>query len=69
MLVFPGLFRGLFEAGTSRLTDAHKLAAAQALAEIVKAPSPESIIPSVFDDAVVPAMIRAIGDATIQVEE
>lgn len=69
VLVFPSLFRGLFEAETLRLTDAHKLAAARALSEIVKEPSPESIIPSVFDPAVVPAMIRAIGDATIQVEE
>jgi len=69
VLVFPGLFRGLFEAKTSRLTDAHKLAAAQALAEIIEDPTSESIIPSVFDSAVVPAMIRAIGDATIQVEE
>lgn len=60
-LVFPGLFRGLLDSGVTHVTTAIKLAAAEALAALVDDPSPECIIPSIFDDRVVPAVAAAVG--------
>lgn len=59
-LAFPGIFRGALDHGVAKITDEHKLAAAQALAELVATPTPEKIIPSPFDDGVVEAVARTI---------
>jgi malate dehydrogenase (oxaloacetate-decarboxylating) len=62
VLCFPGLFRGLLDAGAREVNDTMKLAAAHAIADIV-APqelSPDYIIPSPFNRAVVPAVAGAV---------
>ncbi len=59
-LVFPGIFRGALDNGVRQITDEHKLAAAEALAGFVEAPRPDKIIPSVFDERIVPAIAKVI---------
>ena len=59
-LAFPGIFRGALNNGVKKITDEHKLAAAQALASLVSNPTPENIIPSVFDERIVPAVAKVI---------
>jgi malate dehydrogenase (oxaloacetate-decarboxylating) len=64
VLCFPGLFRGLLDAGATRVSTAMKLAAAQAIAGLIGAHelSPASVIPSPFDPRVVPAVATAVAD-------
>jgi malate dehydrogenase (oxaloacetate-decarboxylating) len=57
---FPGIFRGALDNGVTKITDDHKMAAAEALANLIENPGPDSIIPSVFDDRIVPAIARII---------
>jgi len=66
VLCFPGLFRGLLDARARQVTNRVKLAAAEAIAGIIPAEElgPERIMPSPFDRAVVPAVARAVADAT-----
>lgn len=52
VLVFPGIFRGAFDNKVEQITDNHKLAAAKAIASLVDNPTPDCIIPSVFDERV-----------------
>jgi malate dehydrogenase (oxaloacetate-decarboxylating) len=59
-LVFPGLFRGLLDNNISKVTTQIQLAVAEALAGLVETPTPESIIPSIFDERVVPTIANAI---------
>lgn len=60
VLGFPGIFRGALDNGVSKITDEHKIAAAEALAALVENPSPEKIIPGPFDSGVVEAVAGAI---------
>jgi malate dehydrogenase (oxaloacetate-decarboxylating) len=60
VLVFPGLFKGLIEAGKLQLTNDDKVRVAKALADLVKAPQADEIIPSVFDKRVVDAVAGAV---------
>ncbi len=59
VLIFPGFFRGLLDAGITKITTEMKLAAAEALAKVVKNPSPEKIIADPFD----PAVPQAVADS------
>jgi len=59
-LVFPGFFRGLLDSRTEKVTTKMKLAAAHALASLIKRPTPKNIIPSIFDKRVVPAVAKAV---------
>ena len=60
VLAFPGIFRGAFDAGAKKITENMKVAAANAIAEVVGDDlSPEFIIPSVFDERVAPAVAEA----------
>lgn len=59
-VAFPGIFRGALDHGIKKITDDHKIAAAEALASLVDNPTPEEVIPSPFDDRVVPAVARVI---------
>ena len=65
-LVFPGVFRGLLDAHARGVSPDVELAAADALAATVPAHvrSSEYILPSMFDRAVVPAVAKAVADAT-----
>lgn len=59
-VAFPGIFRGALDHRVRQITDAHLIAAAEALAAAVTDPSPQSIIPSIFDEHVVPAVAATI---------
>lgn len=59
-LVFPGLFRGLLDAKVTSITPEIKVAVAEAIADIVKKPTAENIIPSIFDKQIVPAIVKAV---------
>ena len=60
VLVFPGIFRGVLDAGISAITDAHKLAAAHALADYVTDLRPDHIIPSPLDKKVAFVIAEAV---------
>lgn len=47
-LAFPGIFRGALDNKVSKITDQHKIAAAQTIASFVPNPTADEIIPSVF---------------------
>src|SRR3989344_1091627 len=60
VLVYPGIFKGAIESRTSKITDQIKVAAAEALAAVVKKPTAEKIIPDIFDKRVVVAVSMAV---------
>ncbi|MEI8072734.1 MAG: NADP-dependent malic enzyme [Candidatus Saccharibacteria bacterium] len=60
VLVFPGLFKGLIMSRKKDVTDEIKLQAAKSLAGVIKKPSRNKIIPSVFDKKVVSAIAQSI---------
>ena len=62
VLAFPGFFRGLLDAGASDITDEMLVAAAAAIAGVVRPDelNPSFIVPSVFDPAVAPAVAAAV---------
>jgi malate dehydrogenase (oxaloacetate-decarboxylating) len=49
VLAFPGIFRGALDARVKKITDEHKLAAAKALAALVKKPNRGKIITDALD--------------------
>mgnify|MGYP001574031789 FL=1 len=59
-LVFPGVFRGALDKGVTKITEASKLRAAKALADLIKTPTAQKIIPDVLHKGVVPAIAAAI---------
>ena len=59
-LVFPGLFRGLLDCRAVKLTDKMKIAAARALAGVIKKPTASKILPPVFDRCAARAVAKAI---------
>ena len=59
-LAFPGIFRGALDNGVKKITDQHKIAAAEALAALVGSPTADEVIPSPFDERVVPAVAAVI---------
>jgi malate dehydrogenase (oxaloacetate-decarboxylating) len=64
VLAFPGIFRGAFDVHASAITEGMKLAAAQALADLVgEELSADYVIPSPFDPRVGPAVSAAVAAA------
>jgi malate dehydrogenase (oxaloacetate-decarboxylating) len=65
MLCFPGFFRGLLDARASRVVDEMKLAAANAIADVIGRDElhEDYVIPSVFDRRVAKAVARAVAEA------
>lgn len=59
-LAFPGIFRGALDNRVRAITDEHKLAAAEAIAALVREPSAAQIIPSVFEPQLVPSVAAVI---------
>jgi len=59
-IAFPGIFRGALDNGVKRITDQHKIAAAEAIANLVENPTPDAIIPAVFDERLVPTIAKVI---------
>ncbi len=68
VLAFPGIFRGALDVRARRITETMKLAAAQALANCIRANelSVEYIIPSVFNREVVLKVAQAVRRAARQ---
>ena len=60
VLAFPGIFRGLLDARASKLTNKMYIAAAYAIAEVVKEPNEDKIIPGPFDKGVAEAVAEAV---------
>ena len=66
VLAFPGVFRGALDAGARRITEAMKLAAAEAIFEVAREDlAPDRIVPSPFDPRVAPAVSRAVAEASV----
>lgn len=63
-LAFPGIFRGVLDYQIKQITTSHKLAAARAIASLIENPSPDLIIPSVFDPGLVDRVAKAVGEAS-----
>jgi len=64
VLAFPGVFRGALDVRATSITEGMKLAAAEALADVVAdALTEECIVPSPFDPRVVPAVASAVAAA------
>lgn len=68
VLCFPGIFRGALNCRASRINEAMKLAAANAIAEIITPEElhPDYIIPSVFDRRVGEAVAARVEDAAYE---
>ena len=65
VLAFPGIFRGTFDVRAKEINDEMKLAASEALANLIadEELSPEYIIPKAFDKRVGPAVAKAVAEA------
>jgi|TARA_Y100000034_G_scaffold135022_1_gene205373 malate dehydrogenase (oxaloacetate-decarboxylating) len=63
VLGFPGIFKGALEIKAKRITDNMKLAAAEALANIVETPTSDEIIPYALDKTIVPKIAEAVKQA------
>lgn len=59
-IAFPGIFRGALDNKINKITDKHKIAAAEAIASLVDKPSAEEIIPYVLDPRLVPTIAKVI---------
>ncbi|HEY4535875.1 MAG TPA: NAD-dependent malic enzyme [Enteractinococcus sp.] len=64
VLAFPGLFRGLLDAGASDITEDMLVAAADAISETITEDelNPSYVIPSVFNQKVAPAVAAAVSE-------
>ena len=65
VLAFPGVFRGTFDVRARDINDAMKIAAADALSNLItdEELSPDYIIPKAFDKRVGPAVAKAVAQA------
>ncbi len=60
VLAFPGIFRGLLDARSAKLTNEMYIAAAYAIAGQVKEPNEDKIIPGPFDEGVAMVVAAAV---------
>ncbi len=62
ILAFPGIFRGALDSKTKAITEEMKIAASYAIANVIKENelTPNYIIPSPFDERVVPNVAKAV---------
>lgn len=68
VLAFPGIFRGAFDVRASDINEEMKVAAAQALADLISDEelNEDYIIPAAFDPRVGPAVAKAVAEAARQ---
>ncbi len=67
VLAFPGIFRGALDAGAKKITEAMKVAAAHAIADLVGDDlAADYIIPSAIDERVMPAVAAAVAAASAE---
>jgi malate dehydrogenase (oxaloacetate-decarboxylating) len=67
VLAFPGVFRGALDVQATEINEEMKLAAGRALAGMVseRELGPDTIVPSVFNRDVAPAIAAAVADAAV----
>jgi malate dehydrogenase (oxaloacetate-decarboxylating) len=67
VLAFPGVFRGLLDAQSTKITDTMLVAAARALADVVPAEElgPDYIVPSVFHPDVASGVAAAVREVAL----
>ena len=65
VLAFPGIFRGTLDVRASDINDDMKIAAANAIADLIPESelSPDYVIPAPFDPRVAPAVSEAVAEA------
>ncbi len=63
VLVFPGVFRGLLDSRTRKINEKMKLNAAYALANVIKKPEENKILPNAFDNNVVKSIANVVKEA------
>lgn len=67
LLAFPGVFRGALDARASAITEEMKLAASEALADLVADKlSNECILPDIFDPRATEAVAKAVKEAAVK---
>lgn len=59
-LAFPGIFRGALDNQVEKITDEHKVSAAEIIANFIENPTPDEIIPSIFAEKLTEKIARAI---------
>lgn len=62
VLAFPGVFKGVLSKRGRKITNEMKLAAAKALADFVKDPTADKIIPGVFEKGVADVVAKAVAE-------
>jgi malate dehydrogenase (oxaloacetate-decarboxylating) len=64
-LAYPGIWRGAIDVRATRINDAMVLAAARAISSVVPpdALSPDTVVPSVLDRDLAPAVAKAVREA------
>lgn len=60
LLAFPGIFRGALDVRATQITQSMKIAAAYALADTVRVPTNESILPSPLDRSIAHQVAEAV---------
>ena len=63
VLAFPGIFRGALDSGAARISEAMKVAAAEAISGLVHMPTFDRIVPSAFQDGVADAVASAVSES------
>ncbi|MEX1279718.1 MAG: NAD-dependent malic enzyme [Acidimicrobiia bacterium] len=67
VLAFPGVFAGALRAGATAVTESMKLAAADAIAAVVRDDlAPDRIVPEAMDRSVGPAVAEAVARAAVR---
>tara|TARA_B100000579_G_scaffold125150_1_gene100854 strand:+ start:1012 stop:2181 length:1170 start_codon:yes stop_codon:yes gene_type:complete len=64
VLVFPGIFRGALDGRAKTINNKMKIAASEALAACVNAPTPAQILPHPLDRTVAPAIAKMVRAAS-----
>jgi len=59
-LAFPGVFRGALDHGVTKINYEVKLKAARAIAALIKKPTPDYVIPDMFDKRAPIAVAKAM---------
>jgi malate dehydrogenase (oxaloacetate-decarboxylating) len=65
-LAFPGIFRGALDVSATRISDEMKVAAAHALANYIKRPRKDRLLPQILDRKVVKVVARAVSEAAVE---
>lgn len=65
VLAYPGVYRGALNIRARKITDEMLRAATVALASCVAEPTPDYVIPDVFDTRVVETIARAVSEASV----